>query len=272
MTPSEIKSIFAKIGGGANKLLGQHFLIDDGVLNAIVEAADVQNGERVLEVGPGLGVLTQALLKRGAEVTAIEKDARFVEYLGSIASAPRVVQGDAARLDWNKEIGDGPWKFVSNLPYSISSLALRKALWTEKPPKVIVVLVQKEVAQRAVDRRKTSLLSLMVALASREAEIVQIVPQGAFFPAPKVESAILKIVPMPAKERMTRWGMDPEKIMEIAKQGFAHPRKFLKSNLKKVLMHDHKILQNCGISEKARAEELSPEDWARLAREVENSR
>jgi 16S rRNA (adenine1518-N6/adenine1519-N6)-dimethyltransferase len=113
---------------------------------------------------------------------------------------------------------------------------------------------------------KTSLLSLMVALSSSSARIVKRVARGAFFPAPKVESAILEIIPMSWAEREKRWGIHPDKIMEVAKKGFAHPRKFLKSNL--ALSAQCSVFSDIGISEKARAEDLSPDDWAKLALSV----
>jgi len=260
MNPSEIKKALSQFGSGANKRLGQHFLIDAAALETIVEAASIKRGDRVLEVGPGLGVLTRALIEKGAEVSAIEQDRRFVEYLQPV-SGLRVVHGDAATVHWHELVKGDAWKFVSNLPYSITSLALRKALWAPKPPEVVVVLIQREVAERAVAKDgKTSLLSLMVGLASASARIVRRVPPGAFYPPPKVESAILQVVPMPWAEREQRWGIDPEKIMHVAKKGFAHPRKLLSSNLEIAPT----LLSEFGLNPKARAENLAPEDWAKL--------
>jgi 16S rRNA (adenine1518-N6/adenine1519-N6)-dimethyltransferase len=268
MNPSEIKAVMADIGGGANKRLGQHFLIDQPALARIVETADIQPGERVLEIGPGLGVLTRVLIEAGAEVTAVERDHRFVEYLkrtvGAIhESSLQIVSGDASKLTWENAFKKKDWKFISNLPYSITSLALRKALYAAHPPLDVVVLVQREVAERAIARdQKHSLLSLMVAFASHEAKIVKRVAAGAFFPPPKVESAILHIVPMGADERLAIWGVDPEEIMSVAKRGFAHPRKLLASNLG----IKGQELESVGIAAKARAEDLSPENWVQLTK------
>lgn len=275
MNPSEIKSVMAEIGASANKRLGQHFLIDQHALATIVETADIQPGERVLEIGPGLGVLTKALIEAGAEVTAVERDRRFVEYLsgrGVLQYAPafergrlEIIQGDAAKLDWENAFKNTDWKFVSNLPYSITSLALRKALYATHPPMDIVVLVQREVAERAIARdQKHSLLSLMVAFASHEAKIVKRVAPGAFFPPPKVESAILHIVPMSQDERSAIWGVDPEKVMSVAKRGFAHPRKLLASNLGVT----RSALRVAGIPEQARAEDLGPGNWVSLTKSL----
>ena len=300
MTPTEIKKILSELGGHANKRLGQNFLIDKNVLQTIVETANIKKGDHVLEIGPGLGVLTRALIEQGADVTAIEQDPRFVEYLPVILAKAgisfvgdsrlrgndkrggndnlRIVHGDAATIHWHDLIGNLPWKFVSNLPYSITSLALRKALWTPKPPDIVVTLVQREVAERAISvavgarhavslrgTGKTSLLSLMVALASREARIVKRVSPGAFYPAPKVESAILEIIPMTLREREEKWGIDPEKIMAVAKLGFAHPRKFLISNLG-FSATSLPAYWPTSLNPKTRAEDLAPAEWAALAK------
>lgn len=273
MTPSEIKSVLARFGSGANKRLGQHFLIDPSVLEAMLDAARIEPGNRVIEIGPGLGVLTERLYAQGARVIAIERDRRFIEYLRGKMPEDRVSirQADASRIDWADMVGAEPWKFVSNLPYAITSLALRKALYHPSPPQEIAVLVQREVAERAVARDgKTSLLSLMVALASSEAKIIRRVPPGAFFPPPKVESAVLKLTPLSPEARLETWGIEPERVMEVARVGFSHPRKKLVSNLK-TFIETHTLLKRPSIFEKnehIRAEALSPDDWVTLVREL----
>lgn len=266
-----------EIGGQANKRLGQHFLIDKNILDMIVAEAEIEKGDRVLEIGPGLGVLTNALIDAGASVSAVERDRRFVAYLermvGAHGHAPRahnrvplqIISGDASKIDWENNFKKKDWKFVSNLPYSITSLALRKALYAKHPPTNLVVLVQREVAERAIARdRKHSLLSLMVAFSAHEARLVKRVSAGSFFPPPKVESAILRIIPMTPEERKAVWGRDPEEIMTLAKKGFAHPRKLLSSNLKIA----PETLVSVSIAPKARAEDLRPEDWARLVEAI----
>jgi 16S rRNA (adenine1518-N6/adenine1519-N6)-dimethyltransferase len=266
MTPTEIKKVIASLGGGTNKRLGQHFLIDASALDAVVREAHLHPGMITLEVGPGLGVLTQGLLDAGHDVIAVERDPRFISYLESRFqknSKLKVIRGDAAQLDWMEIVKDSEWQLVSNLPYAISSLALRLALWSPHPAENIVVMLQREVAERAAGKNgKTSLLSLMVALASSDIRIVKRVAPGAFYPPPKVESAILQIEPMPVPERVIRWGIDPEKIMKVAKKGFAHPRKLLASNLE--LSSTGSRLSSFDIPDKARAEDLSPDDWAKL--------
>ncbi len=263
MKPQEIKAVLAELGGGANKALGQHFLIDPHALEAIIEAAQIRAGDRVLEIGPGLGVLSLALKQAGAEVLAIEQDRRFISRLQEQGIG--VTYGDAARLDWDEIVATDPWKFVSNLPYSITSLAIRTALYRPHPPERLVVLIQKEVAERILAREgKHSLVSLMVALVSSSTRIVKRVQPGSFFPPPKVQSAVLEVIPLSSIERVEKWGMDPERVMEIAKIGFAHPRKKVRSNLVNFSFMETDFVE-AGILENARAEELKPEQWARLA-------
>lgn len=268
MTPTEIKETLSRFGGKANKNLGQHFLIDRTALELIIQAADAKKGDQVLEVGPGLGVLTRELIGRGAKVIAIEKDRRFADLLSGIQGL-ELHQADASRVDWDLIVGSHPWKFISNLPYAITSLALRKALYSAKPPEILVVLVQREVAERVVARdSKTSLLSLMVGLAASEVKIVRRVPAGSFYPPPKVESAILKIVPTSHSSRLASWGMDPEEVMKVAKKGFAHPRKLLQRNLEIEHVQWQVMSKKLGINLKARAEELKVEQWVNLIKNL----
>lgn len=276
MKIQEIRATLEKLGARPNKRLGQHFLIDKHALETIVEEAEIEQGDRVLEIGPGLGVLTERLIGAGAHVVAIERDKKFPEYLleefppyeGGVKGGLEVIQGDAAKLDWDGVVGKEEWKFVSNLPYAITSLALRKALWSANPPTNIVVLIQREVAERIIlrGRKKHSLLSLMVAFASHEVMLVKRVSRTCFYPPPKVESAILRIIPMSLEEREAIWGMNPEAAMALAKKGFSHPRKLLFSNLGLKGEESVRISRITGLSEKSRAEDLNPEDWVSLAK------
>lgn len=270
MTPSEIKFIMQSIDSRPIHALGQNFLIDQAALKDIVQAAEIKKGEHVLEVGPGLGVLTKELISSGARVTAIERDRKLLGYLEAHdIKRLELVQGDAAKLDWEKLINKKPWKFVSNLPYAITSFALRKALYGSLSPDSVVVLIQKEVAERIMAPArgdKLSLLSLMVWLASDDIQMIRRVPPGAFYPSPKVDSAILRIVPMAHDVRKAVWGIDPEEVMQAAKKGFTHPRKLLFRNLGLDEKAWTQIAQDLGINIKARAEDLSVQQWVELAK------
>lgn len=310
MHTADLRVLLEEMGKRPNKRLGQNFLIDQSVVHAALEAGDVQKGDTVLEVGPGLGVLTEALLEQGASVIAIEKDRAFAERLTFLHpganSHLRVIEGDAAEMDWIREMtndelrmtDDGlkknsqsairnpqlPWKFIANIPYSITSLLLRKALWCEHPPSLGVVLIQKEVAERCMGCFKKdgdrSLLSLMIGLSCSSAHIVRNVPPRCFYPPPKVDSAVFIFTPMSIEERQAKWGIDPEEVMKVAKAGFAHPRKMLASNLRSRRLavgswqsgtevergEIENLLISLGLSPKARAEELSLEQWAALTK------
>lgn len=293
MKPVEIKELLGALGRKPNKRLGQHFLVDQSVLNKVVETAGIKKNDLILEVGPGLGVLTKELLDRGANVVAIEQDRAFADMLGTTYHNRnlRVVHGDAASIHWHELVGDGPWKFVSNLPYAITSIALRKALYSPRPPQKIVVLIQKEVAERAMGiplrqgsggqaGRKMTLLALMVALASESVRIVRKVPPRCFYPAPKVDSVVFEIIPMTIRDRQKKWGIDPEKVMKVAKAGFAHPRKLLTSNLGRGALgagrgidkHGiEQILESLGVNPKSRAQDLTAEQWVELAKRIMES-
>lgn len=288
MKPSEINELLGTLGKKPNKRLGQHFLVDQSVLNKVVETAGIKKNDLILEVGPGLGVLTKELLDRGASVVAIEQDRAFADMLGSTYHDRnlRVVHGDAASVHWHELVGDGPWKFVSNLPYAITSIALRKALYSPRPPQKVVVLIQKEVADRArgtghgASGGKMSLLALMVALVSESTRIVRKVPPRCFYPAPKVDSVVFEIIPMTIRDWQKKWGIDPEKVMKVAKAGFAHPRKLLTSNLAvgappfaKASGGSSKqdignILESLGANPKSRAEDLTVDQWVELAKRL----
>jgi len=265
MKPKEIKEVLAKLGARTNKSLGQHFLIDDKVLADIVRVADIKKGETVLEIGPGLGVLTKELMAMGAKVIAIERDRKFAEYLQASESKKlTMVQGDAAKLHWD-EFVPKKWKLVANLPYAITSLVIRKALTATYPPRKVIVLIQREVAERAIAKNgKQSLLSLMVALHAESASVVRQVWKGAFFPPPKVESAVLEIVPLSQKEKEKKWGIDPEEVMKLAKLGFAHPRKKLLSNLKLISPEMKDIFTKLDLSPDIRAEDMKPANWVKI--------
>lgn len=285
MNPSEIKQVLQRLGGGANKALGQHFLIDPTALASIVSAANIHEGDQVLEIGPGLGVLTEALLRAGASVRAIEQDRRYIEYLQvrfrDYGERFRVIHGDAARLSWSEVLDPRPWKLVSNLPYSITSLALRLSLWSPNVPERVVVLIQREVAERATSlannvmghmKGKTSLLSLMIALTASETKIVKRVPAGAFFPPPKVESAVLALTPMSWPQREEYWNISVESVMELAKKGFAHPRKLVTSNLQLTALEQRQLEKNELLLPGQRAEGLSPQKWVTLTKEIQGLR
>jgi 16S rRNA (adenine1518-N6/adenine1519-N6)-dimethyltransferase len=260
----------------AKKSLGQHFLRSKGALEKIVGAARLAPTDTVLEVGPGEGVLTELLLERAGKVIAVEKDDRLIavlqqKFASEIASGKfELIHGDI--LEQNSEfriLNSGNYKIVANLPYYITGQFLRKFLeGTECPPKMMVLLLQKEVARRiaclprqAGTRRrqvapKESVLSISVK-AYGEPRYIATVKAGAFSPPPKVDSAILAIENI-SKEFFAE--TDEKRFFGLLKKGFAHPRKLLARNLGV----SPSVLRECGVAQNARAENVSLAQWRRL--------
>lgn len=260
----------------AKKSLGQHFLNSPSVLAKIIETSKIQKGEKVLEIGPGTGILTAALLKAEAEVVAVEKDdrahkllkERFAKEIGS--GALSLHHADILETDREKYgLLNGNFAVVANIPYYITGAILKSFLEGEPRPSRMVLLVQKEVAERIVARDgKEGLLSISVK-AFGNPKLVQKVPRGAFNPAPTVDSAILAIENISADKftGMAKKGLEIRRFFEILRAGFAHKRKYAKRNLETVLDIEclNKIWQGVGLDEKIRAEDLTLDQWFGIA-------
>lgn len=250
----------------AKRTMGQNFLVDEQALAQIVAAADIQPTDTIVEIGPGLGVLTSELSKRAGKVFAIEKDDKFAEVLKTqyTSSNVKIINQDALDFDpGSYQLKANSYKLVANIPYNITSLIIRKFLEEENRPEIIVLLVQKEVAERIIaEPGDMSLLAVSVQFYA-EAEIVAIVSKESFFPIPKVDSAIIKL-----KVKSQKHKVQSREFFRIVKFGFAAKRKTLENNLS-AGMHIKKddardIIKKAGFEAKIRAEDLSVEDWIRL--------
>ena len=257
----------------AKKSLGQHFLNSKHVLEQIIVAGKIQKDENILEIGPGTGVLTEALLSAGARVLAIEKDIRAYELLKEkfateIFSGRLVlILGDVLEQESSVSSLNSNYALIANIPYYITGAILEKFLEHEPRPNRMVLLVQKEVAERIVARpeqstgkSKESVLSISVKVFG-DPKIIAKVPPGAFTPPPTVDSAILSI-----ENISNSSNIDTKQFFKIVKAGFAHKRKFLKRNLEKVLTVEkiNETWIRLALDEKVRAEDLSPKDWINL--------
>lgn len=254
----------------ARKRFGQHFLTDPNILKKLVGAAEIQIGDKVIEVGPGLGHLTRALLAAGAHVLAIEIDrdlaARLKQETGSV-SGLTVVEGDflaADPGDWLAMAGfdAADYKVVANLPYYITSQVLRSLLETSRPPTVMAIMVQREVALELTAKPGSmSLLAISVQFYGTP-RIVSHVPAGAFVPRPKVDSAIVRI----QVERPSRFpDVDSQDFFRLVRAGFGGRRKQLRNSLSRGLdtsaeTVDQKLLR-AGVDPRRRAETLSLQEW-----------
>ncbi len=254
----------------AKKSLGQNFLKSKSALNKMLEAGEVTADDIVLEVGPGKGILTEKLLEKAKKVIAVEKDDRLIPILQEkfaneiTANRLEVIHGDI--LDYeSKETG---YKLIANIPYYITGQFLRKFLEEKNSPERIVIMVQKEIAQRITARNgKESLLSISVK-AYGTPKIIMKVNKENFSPAPKVDSAILLISNI-SKNFFTEMDAthspqeNQEKFFKILRAGFAHKRKMLISNLRAFFPETNwtEIFTASNLSPKIRAEELSLLQW-----------
>lgn len=249
---------------------GQNFLINEAVYEEIINSADLKNTDEVLEVGPGLGFLTARLADKVKQVTAVELDDKLASFLqiglsSQSVSNVKIINEDV--LQFKESQLSCPYKIVANLPYNISSFFLRKFLSTDYRPELMVLLLQKEVAERIVAKPgDMSLLAVSVQYYA-QAEIINIVSPRDFWPAPQVESAIIKIKPY--REGLKYKDQEQiEAFFRLVKMGFSAKRKMLKNNLAAGLNLDAKnlaeVLEFKGFNPKIRAEDLSVSDWQKL--------
>ncbi|PJE59711.1 MAG: ribosomal RNA small subunit methyltransferase A [Candidatus Portnoybacteria bacterium CG10_big_fil_rev_8_21_14_0_10_44_7] len=255
-----------------NKLLGQHFLTDPTVASQMVALAQLQKGEVVLEVGPGRGVLTARLLATGTRILAVEKDPKLVAFLTQRFAAVKnlkIVAGDILTCLPSVTGSLKNYIVVANIPYYLTARLLRLLLENKNQPRKIVLMVQKEVAQRIVARPpKSSLLSVAVQFFGQP-KIEFLVPAKKFRPAPKVDSAVISISPHQVRARGADW---QKHFFWLLRGGFAQPRKTLGNNFKALLKKDRieilKWLNRCGVRPTQRAQELSLSSWVCLAQKL----
>ena len=272
----DVRRLLQEFGFQPRKGLGQNFLVSEGALRRIVAAADLEPGDVVLEVGPGLGTLTRLLAQQAERVIAVELDRRLVDILSqTLADFPNVeiVQGDILEMEPGglgglSELSSG-YKVVANLPYYITSAVLRHLLTARVKPRWIVVTVQREVAQRMIaSPGQMSLLSVSVQFYGRP-RIVARIPAGAFYPVPKVNSAVVRI---DLDESPTVAVADVDRFFEVVRAGFGQKRKQLRNALAQGLSLPvgtvMEALRRAGIDEKRRAQTLSLEEWAQVTQSI----
>jgi 16S rRNA (adenine1518-N6/adenine1519-N6)-dimethyltransferase len=249
----------------AKKRLGQHFLLDMNITRRIVRAAGDVNDRTVIEVGPGPGGLTRALLEAGARVIAIEKDARFLPLLEPLVAWSggrlRVVAGDALQVDQAELVGGARAAIVSNLPYNVGTELLVR--WLKAGPwrGDMTLMFQKEVAQRIVAQPGAEAYGRLAVLAQArcQARIEFTVPARAFTPPPKVDSAVVRLT-----DRADAYG-HLDALERVTAAAFGQRRKMLRSALKALTPNAEALLQDAGIEPTARAEEIDQAGFRRLA-------
>lgn len=286
MLDSDVRRFLSMHGIRLNKDLGQHFLVNESVLERIIGAANIQPKDTIVEIGAGIGILTRELVKRAQYVTAIEIDETFIPLLKEFVKVPSslchgelcrihtckgagrlepprthltIINGNALYVPFPRE----PYKVVANIPYHITSPLLRHAfLESSSPPQSLTLLIQREVAEKICDAKNAGLLTIVVGLFGAP-KIVATVPPSAFLPPPKVDSAILHIdcfeKPRTAPETI-------ERIFTLVKLAFGQKRKMLRKSIGS-LPNGMDILMTSDIDPKRRPQTLSIDEWIALANE-----
>ena len=273
--PFEVERILRRYGLKPKKNLGQNFLVDPQGLRQIIQAAELRSDETVLEVGAGLGVLTNALAWHARWVVAVEIDSRLAAIIQDLLELPHkveVLRADVLDLKLEELFPQEPYVVVANIPYNITSILIRKFLESPAPPDRLILTVQKEVALRATSAAGDMSLFAVSVQIYGVPQVMAILPPESFFPQPSIESAILRVRPhdQPVLERsLIPW------IFRLAKSGFAQRRKQLHNSLAAGLQissdQTKRFLESAKLPPKIRPQELSLADWAELAEIVRAS-
>ena len=268
-SPQVTQHILNRFKLRADKKLGQNFLIDEQVVRQIVAAAELSEADTVLEVGPGIGTLTQGLAESKAQVVAVELDTRLLPVLATTLEGydnVRVVHGDILKVDIMEEVGVPNFKVCANLPYYITTPIIFALLEKRLPMERLVAMVQKEVAERMAAQpggKDYGALSVAIQYYT-EPEIAFIVPPTSFIPAPAVDSAVIVCK---RREKPPVEVCDEALFFRVVKAAFSLRRKMLSNSLKNMGIKSEQVakwLELAGVDGKRRAETLSLEDFAKL--------
>lgn len=270
-----IKKLLRENRAVALKQLGQHFLIAPTIADLLIEKAQIKADDTVLEPGPGLGSLTCKIAKKAKKVIAVEKDKKMIEILEKVLKEKKIrnvkiIKNDILKIKNLKRLlkNNKNYKLIGNLPFSVGTGIVRRFLEEENPPRIMTIILQKEVAQQMTaspnknQKTKTSRLSIFSQFYGN-VRFIKTVPKSAFWPQPKVAGAILKISPNPLTLQKDQ--NFKEKFIKIVRAGFANKRKYLINNLVSYLNLERPVVENwlksCSLQPWQRAETLSLQDW-----------
>ncbi len=272
MTPAELRDLLVPHGIRPVHERGQHFLLDETVVEKMIEAAAIKKGDHVLEIGPGPGILTEKVLAAGALVTAVELDLKLrsllVERFGQNKDFT-LLEGSVLDFTNAALAAHGKsYKLVANLPYGITSDVLKKFLLESPRPETITIMIQREVADRVLAKKgDMSSLAVMVQAYAEVSRVVN-VSSKAFLPPPKVDSAVIHMKRKSDAEMTKFFGrLSPQRYFTVVRAGFAERRKQLKNTLRSVENDENKLKQaflKAGLNSASRPEELSVIDWLAL--------
>jgi len=266
MVKAELKPLLERLGIAPSKRLGQNFLVDDQFRAKIIHEADPKPGQTILEIGPGLGAITRGLVASGANVTAIEFDRKIAAYLRTavVPLGLHLIEADACRVKY-AELFPGDFRVISNLPYSAGTIVIAKLLDLETPPADMLLMLQKEVAERFLAGPGTPDYSALTVRISAvyTGRIVRMVPPEVFYPEPTVESALFALVRKPE--------IPPQNIRiilsRLARTSFAHRRKKMFKQAASVFGSDliAAAMADASVDPDIRAERVTPEQFVRMA-------
>ncbi len=268
-SPKEVRGLLAQLGHRPNKGLGQNYLIDANILDIIAETADIQPAESILEIGPGLGALTERIIPRAKSVTCIEKDPTMAKYLKSRFSNFSLIEEDALDLDLDALFAGGITKVAANLPYSVASRLMVDIAECAHRPALMSLTIQKEVADRLTalpGNKHYGMLGILTGVFYENTMVKKISPT-CFLPPPKVWSAVVKM------ERRATPVVDSETyptFKKLVKHCFSQRRKQVGTILKKLgMLPVDELLADAGIEHTERPEVIEIERWAGLARRLD---
>lgn len=258
------REIFAGVGISPSKARGQNFLHDRKIVERIVDAAGVTTNDVVLEIGPGLGVMTRELARRARKVVAIEIDHALAEHLrATLPCSVELIEGDALQVDFSEAVGTD-YIVVANLPYSVATAIIRRLQESDPPPRALTVMVQREVAERMCARPPDMSLLAVGVQFHGSAKVLFRVGGGAFVPPPRVESAVVQITAHPPPLPREEWAS----FFRVVAAGFARRRKQLLHVLSVELRLPRdtvaRALATAGVTTQSRAETLGVADWLRV--------
>lgn len=275
LTPTTIRALLESHGMSPSRALGQNFLADPNTAQRIVREAGVSAGDKVLEIGPGVGSLTVALQDAGAHVLALELDRHLLPVLEDVvadsesAGTVRIEQGDALTVDVERLLDDEPWTMVSNLPYNVAVPIVVRLLEEVPSVRSLLVMVQSEVADRLAAEPGTKAYGAVTVKIDYYAhcERVGSVSPTVFIPRPNVDSALVRLV---RRDAPLVDVPDPDRMFELVRTGFAQRRKTLGRALRPLLGADAPdVLRAADLDPTLRAERLALPEWAALARAAE---
>lgn len=268
MNKKQLTALMESLGIAPSKKLGQNFLVDSNFTESIVRSAGIQPDDRILEVGPGFGALTELLLKTGAQVSAIEFDRKLAAWLRERFknTGLRLIEGDACKTDIPSIYGeDTPFRLISNLPYSAGTVIVANMLTLKTPPTEMLVMLQKEVGMRlaaSAGDEEYGALSIRVQTMYK-VETVRMAPPDLFFPKPDVDSVILRLSLRPDRPEAGLF----KTLSTLVKVSFAHRRKKMFKQAAAVFGAEplEQAMNDLGISTDIRAEKIDPALFLRLA-------